>query len=98
MYLTRHFTSAGPDELRDLPIEIEIVREGAMVFRGESSTAQMRRTPKDLAACLVKELTFPQGVFLMTGTCVVPGEGFTLQTGDAMRIKVGAITLKNSVA
>jgi 2-dehydro-3-deoxy-D-arabinonate dehydratase len=89
---------ADPDELRDLPIEIEIVREGAMVFRGESSTAQMRRTPEELAACLVKELTFPQGVFLMTGTCVVPGEGFTLQTGDAMRIRVGAITLKNSVA
>jgi len=69
-----------------------------VLFRGESSTAQMRRTPEELTACLVKELTFPQGVFLMTGTCVVPGEGFTLRSGDTMRIKVGAIALENSVA
>jgi len=89
---------ARPDDLRNLPIRIEIVREGAMVFRGESSTAQMRRTPEELAACLVSELTFPQGAFLMTGTCVVPGEGFTLRSGDMMRIKVGAIALENSVA
>ena len=88
----------SPDELRNLAIEIEIVREGAVLFRGESSTAQMHRTPEELAACLVKELAFPQGVFLMTGTCVVPGEGFTLQSGDAMGIRVGAITLNNSVA
>jgi 2-dehydro-3-deoxy-D-arabinonate dehydratase len=89
---------ARPDDLRNLPIRIEIVRDGATILNGESSTAQMHRTPEELAACLVGELTFPQGVFLMTGTCVVPGEGFTLQTGDAMRIRVGAITLKNSVA
>ena len=72
---------ARPDDLRNLPIRIEIVRDGATIFNGESSTAQMHRTPEELAACLVGELTFPQGVFLMTGTCVVPGEGFTLAFG-----------------
>ena len=55
-----------------------------MIFRGESSTAQMRRTPEELAACLVGELTFPQGVFLMTGTWVVRA-GFALSTVDARR-------------
>jgi 2-dehydro-3-deoxy-D-arabinonate dehydratase len=87
-----------PAELRDLLIKIEITRSGATIFTGESSTAQMHRTPEELAAFLVKELTFPNGVFLMTGTCVVPGEGFTLQSGDTMRIRVGEITLENSVA
>jgi len=89
---------ARPAELRSLPIRIEIVRDGAPAFTGESSTAQMRRSPEELVACLVNELTFPQGVFLMTGTCVVPGEGFTLRSGDTMRIKVGTIALENSVA
>ena len=45
---------ARPDDLRNLPIRIEIVRDGAMLFHGESSTAQMRRTPEELTACLVK--------------------------------------------
>jgi 2-dehydro-3-deoxy-D-arabinonate dehydratase len=89
---------ARPAELRSLPIGIEIVRNGAAAFTGESSTAQMHRKPEELAACLVNELTFPQGVFLMTGTCVVPGEGFTLRSGDTMRIRVGGIALENSVA
>ena len=44
---------ARPDDLRNLPIRIEIVRDGATIFNGESSTAQMRRTPEELAACLV---------------------------------------------
>jgi 2-dehydro-3-deoxy-D-arabinonate dehydratase len=85
-------------EIRSLPIGIEIVRDGATAFSAESSTAQMHRTPEELAACLVSELTFPQGVFLMTGTCVVPGEGFTLRSGDMIQIRVGAIALENSVA
>lgn len=88
---------ASADELKRLPIQIEIIRGGAQVFAGEGNTAQMHRTPEELAACLVKELTFPQGVFLMTGTCVVPGEGFTLHVGDVMRIRVGTIALENSV-
>jgi len=88
---------AGPDELRSLPIKIEIIRADARAFDGEASTAQMHRQPEELAAWLVKELTFPQGVFLMTGTCVVPSEGFTLQSGDTMRITVGAVALENCV-
>jgi 2-dehydro-3-deoxy-D-arabinonate dehydratase len=88
---------AGPDELGNLPIKIRISRAGAQVYEGESSTAQMRRRPVELAAYLVRELTFPQGVYLMTGTCVVPGGGFTLCSGDSMQIMVGEVTLENSV-
>ena len=84
--------------LGDLPIKIEIIREGQPVFAGEATTAQMRRRPAELAAWLVRELTFPQGVFLMTGTCVVPGGGFTLCAGDTMKITVGTVSLENSVA
>ena len=57
----------------------------------------MRRRPAELAAWLVRELTFPQGVFLMTGTCVVPGGGFTLCPGDTMKITVGTVSLEKPV-
>jgi 2-dehydro-3-deoxy-D-arabinonate dehydratase len=89
---------AGPDELGDLPIKIEIIRDGGQIYAGEATTAQMRRRPVELAAYLVRELTFPRGVFLMTGTCVVPGDGFTLCPGDTMKITVGQVTLANTVA
>ena len=88
---------AGPEELKTLPIRIEIARAGAVAFAGESSTSQMHRQIEELAAYLGRELAFPQGVFLMTGTSLVPPDGFTLQTGDMVRLAVGEIELENEV-
>jgi len=85
------------EELGELAIGIELVRDGITVFAGESSTAQMHRKPQQLVDYLFDELVFPQGVFLMTGTCVVPGEEFSLKSGDAIRIRVGAALLENNV-
>ena len=47
---------------------------------------------------LVRELAFPHGVFLMTGTGIVPGEEFSLQAGDRVSISVGELSLQNDVA
>ena len=58
----------------------------------------MKRTFPDLASYLCREIDFPHGVFLMTGTGIVPGDDFTLQTGDMMRITIGELTLENTVA
>ena len=88
---------AGPDELGNLPVKIQIIRQGRQIYDGESNTGQLRRQPTELAEYLVRELTFPRGVYLMTGTCVVPGGGFTLCPGDSMKITVGQVTLENSV-
>ena len=41
----------------------------------------MKRMLSELVEFLTRELDFPQGVFLMTGTCLVP-DNFTLQTDD----------------
>ncbi len=80
-------------------IRLSIARDGATVFEGETSTAQMRRTPRELAAYLFRELTFPQGAFLLTGTGVVPGDDFTLRSGDVVQIEIEGIgTLENFVA
>ena len=52
----------------------------------------------ELVEYLTCELDFPQGVFLMTGTCLVPGNEFTLQPDDLVFIRVGALKLENRVA
>jgi 2-dehydro-3-deoxy-D-arabinonate dehydratase len=46
---------------------------------------------------LGKELSFPRGVFLMTGTGIVPPESFSLQAGDTVVVKVGECSLSNPV-
>ena len=80
-------------------VKLEIRREDEVVFSGETSLSQMKRTPEELIGYLFRETTFPSGVFLMTGTGVVPGQGFTLQTGDEVSISIEGIgTLMNSVA
>ena len=43
------------------------------------------------------ELSLPQGVFLMTGTGIVPPPDFSLRAGDRVRITIGALTLENEV-
>ena len=84
--------------ISDVPIRLSIERGGATVFAGEATTATMKRTLSELAAYLTCELDFPHGVFLMTGTCIVPGDDFTLQPDDVTQIQVGSLTIKNRVA
>jgi 2-dehydro-3-deoxy-D-arabinonate dehydratase len=80
-------------------IQMAIIRNGATVFSGETSTAQMRRTTEELANYLFRELTFSAGVFLLTGTGLVPPDDFTLRPGDVVRITIEGIgTLENFVA
>jgi 2-dehydro-3-deoxy-D-arabinonate dehydratase len=85
-------------EISQVPIRLKIERGGATVFEGETTTTNMKRTLFDLAENLTRELAFPQGVFLMTGTGIVPGDGFTLRPEDVVSIQVGPMTIKNQVA
>jgi 2-dehydro-3-deoxy-D-arabinonate dehydratase len=87
-----------PEEIRDIPIRLEIRRAQEMIFEGETTTATMKRTLAELVEYLTCELDFPQGVFLMTGTCLVPGNDFTLQPDDLVSIQVGALKIGNQVA
>ncbi len=79
-------------------ISIEILRNGDVSFSGETKLTQMKRTFEDLAGYLFRETSFPTGAFLMTGTGIVPGTDFTLQSGDDIRISIENIgTLQNHV-
>lgn len=80
-------------------IAIEIHRNESLAFRGTTRLAEMKRAPKELVSYLYRELTFPHGAFLLTGTGIVPPDEFTLQSGDRIRISIDGIgTLVNTVA
>ena len=87
----------GPDSMRDLPIMMRILRGGEPVFEGEIRTSEMKRPFEELAEYLGKELSFPAGAFLMTGTSLVPPDDFNLSPGDLVEISVGELTLENEV-
>lgn len=91
----------GPGICLGLPQELEvrmaILRKGHLVFSGEASTKTMRRSFAELAAWLFRELAFPRGVFLMTGTGIVPPDEFTLVPGDRILVQLGNLTLENEV-
>ena len=80
-------------------IAIEIGRDGNIVFEGSVTIDQMKRTHAELVNFLYREYSFPTGAYLMTGTCVVPDNNFTLQSGDTIKIAIGGIgILINTVA
>jgi 2-dehydro-3-deoxy-D-arabinonate dehydratase len=86
------------ERLGDLPVHIDVSRGGRTIFSGETRTAHMKRSPDELVSCLARELDFPRGVFLMTGTGIVPPDDFSLVAGDLVRITTGPLTLENTVA
>jgi 2-dehydro-3-deoxy-D-arabinonate dehydratase len=79
-------------------ISIEIVRNTHPVFSGEISINRMKRKHPELVEYLFREMTFSQGAYLMTGTGIVPPDGFTLLPDDEVRITIEEIgTLVNRV-
>jgi 2-dehydro-3-deoxy-D-arabinonate dehydratase len=83
----------------DSMISIQIQRNQEKVFEGSISINRMKRTHTELAEFLFREITFPVGTYLMTGTGVVPPDHFTLQSRDVISISIEHIgTLVNTVA
>jgi 2-dehydro-3-deoxy-D-arabinonate dehydratase len=88
---------AEPD-VRQWTICLNIHRAGGMVFSGQTSVSQIKRTFAELANWLFRSQTFPHGAILLTGTGVVPPSEFTLHAGDVIRIEISGIgLLENTV-
>ncbi len=80
-------------------IAIEIYRRGELAFSGRTSLAELKRDPLTLIEYLYREIDFPHGAMLMTGTGIVPSDDFTLTSGDEIGITITGIgTLQNRVA
>ena len=83
-----------PDSL----IRLEIQRQTELIFSGEISINRMKRKHEELVEYLFRETSFPNGVYLMTGTGIVPPDHFTLKPGDEVKISIENIgTLVNTV-
>jgi 2-dehydro-3-deoxy-D-arabinonate dehydratase len=79
-------------------INLEILRKGQQVFKGEIAISQMKRSPEELVSFVYRACSFPHGCMIMTGTGIVPGSDFTLQSGDTIKITIDNIgTLVNDV-
>jgi len=79
-------------------IRLVVERDGRAAFEGETSTAEMKRSFEELASYLGRALAFPEGVFLFTGTGIVPDASFTLQPGDVVRVEIESLgVLENPV-
>ena len=79
-------------------IKLEIVRNGKVAFSGTVAINQMKRRLPELVDFVFMECSFPQGCYIMTGTGIVPGTDFTLQSGDQITILIDAIgELTNTV-
>lgn len=79
-------------------IRMIIKRDGIIIYDDSISINKMKRQFTELAAYLYRECDFNYGCYLMTGTCLVPPDGFTLQEEDIIEINIDAIgTLLNRV-
>ena len=68
------------------------------MFEGKTRTSKINRSLESLIEYLFLETDFPTGVFLMTGTGIVPPEGFSLSVGDKVAISIGELNMENVVA
>lgn len=82
----------------EVTIHMAIRRGSEVAFEDRISVGEMARSFDELIDWLGRDNSFPNGVFLMTGTGIVPESDFTLQAGDVVDITIDGIgTLSNPV-
>lgn len=82
----------------DTKIYLEITRNQERMFEGSIAIQQIKRSMQELVSFIYRECSFPHGCLIMTGTGIVPGSEFTLQSGDVISISIDQIgTLVNTV-
>jgi 2-dehydro-3-deoxy-D-arabinonate dehydratase len=89
---------ADEAEARRWTIQLEVLRQGMVVFSGETPVDRLKRSFDELGAYLFRCQDFPHGAALLTGTGIVPPDDFTLAAGDTIRITLtGVGRLENPV-
>jgi len=84
-----YVTEQPPDE--KTKIHLTINRNNKKAFSGSVGIDQMKRKPEELVSFVFRECSFPFGCLIMTGTGIVPGNEFTLKSGDEIRIAIDHI-------
>jgi 2-dehydro-3-deoxy-D-arabinonate dehydratase len=79
-----------------LQIECRIYRQNEKVVEGSASTGQLKRKFDELVSYLMFDNQVFDGTVLLTGTCIVPPNDFTLVEGDRIEIEIGGIGVLNN--
>lgn len=77
-------------------ITCRIYRNEEQVFEGSASTGQLKRKFEELVSYLVRDNEIFDGTVLLTGTCIVPPNEFTLENGDRVEIEISDIGILNN--
>ncbi|WP_135822147.1 fumarylacetoacetate hydrolase family protein [Halostella litorea] len=82
----------------DLTMSMSIVRDGETMYEDETSTGEMARSCEELVDYWNAHNAVPELGVLLTGTSLVPEEGFTLRPDDEVDITIeGVGDLSNPV-
>ena len=82
----------------DLPVRCTVYRDEKVAFIGETHTSQIHRPLEELVSYLGRCNSFPSGLFVLTGTGIVPPDTFSLAQGDVVEITFDGLgTLRNQV-
>lgn len=79
-------------------ITCKIYRDDEQIFEGSANTNMLKRKLEELVSYLVRDNEIFDGTVLLTGTCIVPPNEFTLADGDRVDIEISDIgVLSNPV-
>lgn len=100
----KHSCSIGPairlsETVKDpytFQIVCRIFRNEKIVFEGAANTGQLKRRFEELVSFLLRDNEIFDGTVLLTGTCIVPPNEFTLQDGDRVEIEIDGIGILNN--
>lgn len=100
----KHSCSIGPairlaetvEDPYNFQIACRIYRNEEKVVEGTASTGQLKRKLDDLVSYLMRDNEIFDGTVLLTGTCIVPPNEFTLMDGDRIEIEISGIGVLNN--
>ena len=76
------------EPIESFDISMQIFRNEELIFKGASSTTNMKRSFDELSSWLLRGNTSNYGYFLMTGTGIVPPDSVTLNKNDEIHIQI----------
>jgi len=80
----------------DFQITCRIYRNEENVVEGTAKTSQLKRKFDELVSFLTRDNDIFDGTVLLTGTCIVPPNEFTLENGDRIEIEISGIGVLNN--
>ncbi|MBP1932680.1 fumarylacetoacetate hydrolase family protein [Ammoniphilus resinae] len=80
----------------DFQITCRIYRNEEKVVEGTAKTSQLKRKFDELVSYLLRDNEIFDGTVLLTGTCIVPPNEFTLENGDRIEIEISSIGVLNN--